>query len=256
MALSITSIVLDIKSSNSNYIRLLVNDFIINPIQYLVKAPSGFFEDFVQEKKSIEELNNRILVLEKENTSLKVNIQRIDILENEVSRLRSIKTKVNKTIKSIKIASVSRKDVIPNKKSIEISVGSDDGIKIGQTVFGTNGLIGQVVEVNMTSSKVLLITDNNSNVPGLIVRTGKHVIVKGSPSGKMLEISFLPNESDIKSGDLISTSGQAGRYLESIKIGRITEIIKNDGERFATVVVEPIEDSDVVNEVILSMDKK
>ncbi len=67
--------------------------------------------------------------------------------------------------------------------------------------MGANGLIGQIVEVALYSSKVLLITDVNSNVPAIITRTGKQVIVKGRSQDDLLEISFT-DDTDIKSGDL------------------------------------------------------
>ncbi len=256
VALSIVNIVLDIKYSNTNYIRLLINDLIINPIQYVVETPSNFFDAMMEEKKNIAELNKKIELLERQNIALKANIQKIDILENEVARLRSIKTEVSKKISNIKIASVIRRDILPDKESIQINIGSSDNVRLGQTVFGINGLVGQVVEVNMQSSKILLISDANSNVPGLITRTGKQVIIKGRSQDNMLEISFISNDADLKSGDLISTSGQADRFLASIKIGRIIDIIKNEGERFATVIVEPIENIDDINEVILTFDQK
>ncbi len=256
VALSIMNIVLDIKYSNSNYIRILVNDYLINPIQYLVETPSTFLDQVMEEKQNIAELNKKIEFLERQNIALKANIQKIDILENEVSRLRAIRSKIDNKIKNIKIASVIRKNIIPDKDSIQINAGSGENVHLGQTAFGVNGLVGQVVEVNMQSSKILLITDANSNVPGLIARTGKQVIVKGRSQDNMLEISFVSNDADLQSGDLISTSGQADRFLESIKVGRITEIIKNDGERFATVIVEPIENIGDINEVILSFENK
>tara|TARA_B100001113_G_scaffold324269_1_gene295782 strand:+ start:479 stop:1306 length:828 start_codon:yes stop_codon:yes gene_type:complete len=256
VVLSVTNIALDIKYSNSNYIRILINDLLINPIQYIVETPSNFFDQMMEERQNISELNKKIEFLEKQNVTLKANIQKIDILENEISRLRSIKTKIKNKINNIKIAGVIRRNVLPDKESIQISSGSTDNIKLGQTVFGVNGLVGQVVEVNMQSSKILLITDSNSNVPGVIARTGKQVIVKGRSQDNMLEISFISNDADIKSGDLVSTSGQADRFLASLKIGRIIEIIKNEGERFATVIVEPIENIDNINEVILTLDEK
>ena len=256
VALSITNISLDIKFANSNYIRILINDLLINPIQYIVETPSNFFNQIMEEKKNIAELNKKIEILEKENIALKANIQKIDILENEVSRLRSIKTTINDKIKDIKIASVIRRNILPDKESIQINIGSGDTVKIGQTVFGVDGLIGQVVEVNMKSSKVLLITDVKSNVPGIITRTGKQVIVKGRSQDKLLEISFISNDADLKIGDLVSTSGQANRYLPSVKIGRISEVIKNEGERFATVILEPVENIYDTNEVILTFSQK
>ena len=145
-------------------------------------------------------------------------------------------------------------DVIPNKESIKINIGSNDKVIMGQTVMGANGLIGQIVEVALYSSKVLLITDVNSNVPAIITRTGKQVIIKGRSQDDLLEISFT-DDTDIKSGDLIVTSGQAGRFIASLNIGRIVKIEMNEGERFAEVVVEPSEYIENINEVIVTPDE-
>ena len=63
--------------------------------------------------------------------AMKINLQRIDVLENEVSRLRGIKNSIDKNLKNIKIAQITQKGVIPNKKSVQINVGSDYNIKVG-----------------------------------------------------------------------------------------------------------------------------
>ena len=256
IGLSISSVVLDIKYSNSNYIRIVINDFLITPIQYLASTPSTFFSKIVEEKKTVEQLKQKIEELEKQNTAMKINLQRIDVLENEVSRLRSIRSQMNNNLKNIKIAQITQKDVIPNKKSVQINIGSNYKTKVGQTVMGVNGLLGQVVEVNVYSSKVLLITDNDSNVPAKIARTGQQIIIKGRSQDNLLEVSFLPNDSEIESGDLIITSGQANRFIPSLKIGRVVEVIRNEGERFSQVIIKPLEDVDKVSEVILSSNER
>ena len=256
ISLSISSVALDIKYSNSNYIRIIINDFLITPIQYLASTPSTFFSKFVEEKKTVEQLRQKIEDLEKQNTAMKINLQRIDVLENEVSRLRSIKSQVDNNLKNIKIAQITQKDVIPNKKSVQINIGSNYNTQIGQTVMGVNGLLGQVVEVNVYSSKVLLITDNDSNVPAKIARTGQQIIIKGRSQDNLLEVSFLPNDSEIESGDLIITSGQANRFIPSLKIGRVVDVIRNEGERFTQAIIKPLEDADKVSEVIISADER
>ena len=249
--LSISSIVLDIKYSNSNYIRIYINDFIINPIQYLARTPSMFFSSFMIEKETIAELKEEIERLEKENISMKINLQRIDVLESQVSRLRGIRQKLDNEIKNIKIAEITETNVIPNRKSIQINVGSNYNLIVGQTVMGVNGLLGQIVEVNMYTSKVLLITDSDSNVPAKIGRTGQQIIVKGGAEDNLLEVPFLPNDSDIKIGDLIITSGQANRFIPSLKIGRVKDVIKNDGERFIQAIIDPLEKVENVSEAII-----
>ena len=253
--LSIASIVFDKKYPTSNNIRVAVNDYIFNPIQYIIKTPSSFINTLVMERKTIDDMEIEISKLKKENLKIKVNLQRIDVLENEVTRLRSIKAAAIKKIENIKIAKVIQRDVIPNKKSLKMNIGSKDNIRMGQTVMGVNGLIGQVVEINSFTSKVLLITDSSSNVPAIIARTGQQVIVKGESQTDMMEISFLKNEANIQKGDLIVTSGQAKRFIASIKVGRVKDVIKNEGERFSRVTLMPLENINNINEVIVTTDE-
>ena len=254
ISLSILSIIVDLKYPSTNFTRTAVNDFIVSPIQYIVKTPSSFFYSLLEETETIAQLETKIERLEKDNKMMKMNLQKIDILEDEVSRLRSIKRVMSKKFENIQIAKVIQGDVIPNKESIKINIGSNDKVIKGQTVMGANGLIGQIVEVSLYSSKVLLITDINSNVPAIITRTGKQVIIKGRSQDNLLEISFT-DDTDIKSGDLIVTSGQAGRFIASLNIGRIVKIEMNEGERFAEVVVEPSEYIENINEVIVTPDE-
>ena len=254
ISLSILSIIVDLKYPSTNFTRTVVNDFIVSPIQYIVKTPSSFFYSLLEETKTIAQLESEIERLERDNKMMKMNLQRIDILKDEVARLRSIKRTLSKKFENIQIAKVIQGDVIPNKESIKINIGSNDKVIKGQTVMGANGLIGQIVEVALYSSKVLLITDVNSNVPAIITRTGKQVIIKGRSQDDLLEISFT-DDTDIKSGDLIVTSGQAGRFIASLNIGRIVKIEMNEGERFAEVVVEPSEYIKNINEVIVTPDE-
>ena len=254
ISLSIASIIVDLKYPSTNFTRTMVNDFIVSPIQYIVKTPSNFFYSLLEETETIAQLKSKIESLEKDNKMMRINLQKIDILEDEVSRLRSIKRSISKKFENIQIAKVIQGDVIPNKESIKINVGSNDKAIMGQTVMGANGLIGQIVEVALYSSKVLLITDVNSNVPAIITRTGKQVIIKGRPQDDLLEISFT-DDADIQSGDLIVTSGQAGRFIASLNIGRIVHIDMKEGERFAQVLVEPSEYLENINEVIITSDE-
>ena len=210
-----------------------------------------FFSSFMIEKETIAELKEEIERLEKENISMKINLQKLDVLESQVSRLRGIRKNLDNEIKNIKIAEITETNVIPNKKSIQINVGSNYNLIVGQTVMGVNGLLGQIVEVNMYTSKVLLITDSDSNVPAKIGRTGQQIIVKGGAEDNLLEVPFLPNDSDIKTGDLIITSGQANRFIPSLKIGRVKDVIKNDGERFIQAIIDPLEKVENISEAVI-----
>jgi cell shape-determining protein MreC len=54
---------------------------------------------------------------------------------------------------------------------------------------------------------------------------------------------------------LIVTSGQAKRFIASIKVGRVKDIVKNEGERFSRVTLMPLENINDINEVIITSDE-
>ena len=124
ISLSILSVIIDLKYPSTNFARTVVNDFILSPIQYVVKTPSHFFYSILEETETIAQLESKIESLEKDNKMMKMNLQRIDILKDEVARLRSIKRALSKKFENIQIAKVIQGDVIPNKESIKIDIGS------------------------------------------------------------------------------------------------------------------------------------
>ena len=66
---------------------------------------------------------------------------------------------------------------------------------------------------------------------------------------------IITNDSEIKNGDLIVTSGQANRFISSLKIGRVVEVIRNEGERFSQAIIEPLENASNISEVVISGDE-
>ena len=80
ISISIISIVVDLKNPSTNYIRIIINDFVVNPIQYIVKTPSSFFSSYIEEEKTINQLRLKIDKLAKDNKVLKMNLQRITSL--------------------------------------------------------------------------------------------------------------------------------------------------------------------------------
>ena len=68
----------------------------------------------------------------------------------------------------------------PFLKSIIINKGSKDNIKIGTNIYDQSYLIGRVIEVNYKTSRVLLFSDLNSNVPVTIAPQNIQAIITGN----------------------------------------------------------------------------
>ena len=81
--LSITTIVLDYKYNQITYIRSIINDLIVYPIDKLSNLPRSFMNELIRESSNIEDLERQLRVLEKKNISLKIQLQELNSLKDE-----------------------------------------------------------------------------------------------------------------------------------------------------------------------------
>ncbi len=254
--LSILTIAADYRYNQLDYVRSLLNDTIIYPIDYLSTMPKKILEASVEETQIKEEMENKIKLLEDENLKLKIQLQEFQALKDENLRLRKMSEASSKISDKQTLAKVINNKSHPNKKIVSIDKGKKDGVFIGQNVLGLKCLIGHVIETSYLSSKVLLISDLNSNIPSQITRTGEKVIVKGKEKSNELDIPFAPMDMDLKLGDVITTSGMADRFKPNIPIGKISAIDNNKERKFATITVSPNENIGNSSELILIWDYK
>jgi len=163
--------------------------------------------------------------LKEENSQLLAEKAKMDEALKENESLRSLLNLKN-TLTSLetKAAFVLSADTSLYGKSFLISLGSNDGIKEQMPVLAPNGgLVGQILEVYSTKSRVLLITDSNSFVSGKIQDSGELAVVKGDGmEGCYLE--RLLKETQMKAGDMVVTSGEGGIFPPGLIIGKIKEV--------------------------------
>ena len=108
------------------------------------------------------------------------------------------------------------------------------------------------IEVDsMTNETALLITDPSHSLPVQVNRNGLRAIAKGTGSQTQLEIPHLPNNSDIKVGDLLVTSGLGCVFPAGYPAARVVEINIDPSLPFAEVLAEPIAELDRSREVLL-----
>ena len=99
--------------------------------------------------------------------------------------------------------------------------------------------MGQIVHVGPFSSTVLLITDPNHALPVQVNRNGLRAIAVGTGQNDKLLLEHLPNNADIRVGDLIVSSGLGRRFPSGYPVGKIEKISRDPGEPFAKVMIKP-----------------
>src|SRR5581483_761212 len=110
-------------------------------------------------------------------------------------------------------------------RGLLLNKGEADGIKAEMGVMTPAGAVGRVVKTTASSSIVLLLTDPNNAVTGMIQRTRDEGIVEGTVQGRA-RLKYLPLLSTIHTGDVVVTSGLTGGYPRGVVIGTVRSIEK------------------------------
>ena len=252
--LSVSTIILDNKYKQINYIRSIINDVILYPVDVISSFPKSIVELLIIESQEGPDLQLEITKLKDENLNLKIKLQELQSLKDENLRLRNMAKESTIIANKQTLVKVISASAHPNKKIISIDKGRKEAVFEGQNVLGLKGLIGQVIEVNYLTSKVLLISDLNHNVPAQITRTGEKLIVSGMGRDDKLRVSYAPLNMDIKIGDIVATSGIANRFKLNIPIGKISDVIYNQDKNFIEAIVLPYENIGNIAELILIWD--
>jgi Cell shape-determining protein len=106
-----------------------------------------------------------------------------------------------------------------------LNKGSRDKVKIGMAIIDGVYLVGQVIEVNYTNSRALLLSDLNSKIPAVLEPHDIQAVISGTGSDfGIIEHTQNEYEKKLEDGDVIAyTSGLGGLFKPGIPIGRITK---------------------------------
>jgi rod shape-determining protein MreC len=132
--------------------------------------------------------------------------------------------------------------------TVQIDIGSSDGVKVDQPVINGDGLVGKVTQVTGGTAVVTLMTDSESSVSAMIVPDGAHGLVQASVGDPTdMELQFLQKGYQVKQGAKVVTSGfTSGRldsiYPRGIPVGEVTNVKSDDLELYRQVHVRPYVD--------------
>ena len=161
-----------------NYLKLAIKEIAYRST-FIVSVPEKFLEEKYQTAQDHINLYNASKKNELELKDLRAKdlLNNFLVLENQ--RLKMIVE--DYLVESDRLyAKVLSDKNSPFLKSIIINKGSKHGINLGAVVKDKEYLIGKIIEVNYTTSRVLLLSDINSKIPILIEPQGLLSILSGS----------------------------------------------------------------------------
>ena len=225
ISLIILSVVIIILS-NFNFkpiqlVKLGINEVIYRS-SYVVSVPEKKIEEVISKIKSHLDFykNHQNQLIKIENT-------------DEIKVLNTILTAENKRLRELIDESINSEDIFarvlidresPYLKSIVLNRGTKDNVKMGMAVMDRNYLVGQIIEVNYSNSRALLLSDLNSKIPVVIQPPFLQAVASGTGKdhGVIEYTKDEYKENQIEKEAVVYTSGLAGIFKPGIPVGKIT----------------------------------
>ena len=249
-ALSILLLVIDHRNNHLDAARKAIGATVY-PLRVVVDAPVTLWRwlgDTTSSRNELELENSR---LNAERLLTRARLQRYAALEAENARLRSMleaKTRVRDRVRVAEIMSVSSN---PFRHVIVVDKGTRDGVFDGQALIDADGVVGQIIEAGVLSSQGILISDPDHALPVEVNRNGLRTIAVGTGEFDRLDLPFLPNNADIREGDLLVTSGLGGAFPAGYPVAIVNSIVRIPQEPFAAVAAQPSAALNQVREIML-----
>ena len=215
-----------------NFLKLSLKELIYRTT-FIVSVPENFVISSYQKIRDHFYLYSTYENLKKDYESLKATKLNTDFLKSENEALKS---KINdvSTQSSELLAKVIIDKKSPFLRSVIVNRGSKDNVILGMAVLDEKFLVGKVVEVNYSTSRVLLLSDLNSKIPVSIEPNGVQSILSGSGSN-FGEIQYIKENYELENDSEIFTSGSGGIFRSGIPIGKT---IADENIGFDTIKVK------------------
>jgi len=223
---------------------------IASPIQYginhtigAIKATWASYVYLINVSKENILLKNDIDKLKEENNQLK----EAALLSNRLKELLAFKEDISGPGVAADIIGIENTGWV---RTASINKGSSDGIKRDMAVVTTLGIVGRIIEVQPTTSKILLVTDPRCNIDVVVQRSRIKGITEGTGTNRLV-LKYVRHEDDIQIGDKLISSGLGGIFPKGMVVGEVFRAEKGDDNFFMDIELKPGADLQKLEEVLI-----
>ena len=199
--------------------RVLVIDTFVPSFEWMLRPMTSVVK-LAKDYQSYEKLLEQNKELRRELQQMKSWKEAALQLEQENARLLDL-SQLRLDSKLTHVSGIVMADSgSPFRQSVLLNIGSRDGIQDGWAAMDGLGLVGRISGVGSSTSRVLLLTDNASQIPVILQPSGQDAIVMGDNSFAP-PVEFIENADLVRPGDRIITSGGGGVLPAGLLVGTL-----------------------------------
>lgn len=250
LTLAVVLVVLDHRGGWLNQARKQAS-LLVQPLWMVAGWPGRIAESLYDDAGTLSQLTVENERLRNQLLVGSARIARLQTLAADNARLRELLGATRRGSLDVQLAPILDIDLDPTRQRLVLDSGSNDGVRVGQSVIDAGGVVGQVIAATPVHATVLLLTDPSHAVPVAVARSGVRLVAYGDGRTDALRLPSIPLSSDIKVGDRIVTSGLGGRFPAGFPVGTITSLRPDDSRAFLLGEVHPAAQFDRGRDVLL-----
>jgi rod shape-determining protein MreC len=218
-------LILSLPSSASSHLKLALGSLFL-PLFGLSGATQQLPADLVNSVLPRRELLREIDNLQRQNQQLQAEKLQADAIVLENDQLRSLLGWAKQQPWKFRLAQVITRDPANWWRTVEIDLGSRDGMATNLPVLTIDGLVGRISSVGYTRSQVILVGDPKCKVSALVEDTAQDTGIlsaSGPLDTSLADLTYLSGTADLKPGQQVVTSGIGGVFPKGIPVGQIVD---------------------------------
>ncbi len=225
-------------------------------INTLMMKPVNLINDKIKEYNSKQKLYKKYEKLSEKYSKVELMETKYEEAKKEINDLKKT-LNLNNTLSesSYMNATVITRNIGYWYNNITIDKGKKDGIEKDMAVITNDGLIGVVIKTsNLNSTVKLLTTTDTNNKISVKIKIGDNEFLYGLLTGynkkkKCFIVEGISENTDIKKGSMVTTTGLGNQFPSGILIGRVESISKDNFDLARTILVRSSVDFDDISYV-------
>jgi len=213
---------------------------VMQPVRYVARAPFDLADEiggFLTRHRALQRERDALLQ-ERAELHTEINNTR-DLLREHAELRRLMGLDARPDMRGVAASVLFQGHDWFARRAI-LDRGEAAGLRPGLPVVGADGLVGQLGRVHALSSEVTLVTHRDQLTPVYVERTGQRGLVAGSGRAGLLEMRYMPVQTDVVEGDRLLTSGIDRVYPAGIPVARVTRVTRSPTHPYLRIDCAPL----------------
>ena len=186
------------------------------------QLPADLADSVLPRRELLRQIDN----LRRENQELRSQAVQSAAIARENDQLRALLNWQRQVPWKLKLANVVMRDPANWWRTVQIDLGSRDGITNDLPIITAAGLVGRVSSVSYTKSQVVLLGDPNCRVSAIVENAARDmgvIVASGPVDTSLVDLTYLASSANLKPGQSVITSGLGGVFPKGIPIGQVVD---------------------------------